>query len=717
MYVTYNNITMRLMRTNSFAVTPVFSPDGTDFIYYRVEIDVTCVYAPGATAVVPGGVQVGYNRDFPVYADVTTASLKQILSIPRQGLIIAGDNTVIIASPDLDANVDAKDGPKPLGTTVVQVTGSRNYLVRWRCETYLSDCNFGGLILPGAGISPIVSNRWSQAQSIDGECKTTIITQGMTVFRSDVLTALGNANQLSLGADFFRANILPQKPLHFKRSLNVEVTPLGNIITWRCVDEEQFIDIGTLAGGDQTPNPWGVVSFEGMYGQNTIPMGGGLIQIPGPFLIENFDGVAVGHTRASKDWLRIFLMQLAMAKLNLGDPRTTGLRMVGQPIVRTISVREHVHKPIVAVHIEAVISKSVPRYLAMGALRADLLGLDADDVVTLMALSGSGPFMKFPNSLPAGTNPGPTYDTGTRANYWGEMFTQAITSACVTPFTPTLGLCQLPNPNDNYSLLVECRPFRDPRIPLADYDTFDGFVDPENTDYVNSIYKTSMEYFQNTGMMASPVATRPPTTSPGAGGGTGGSGGGSTTQAFGSPTPTSGATGGTAFGVKIPDNIPNPYPVGAQKIMSMSGPRTYIRWKVVAERINKPPVLPAFVSSDPTQILLDIYIKTTDPLPTNDGAGLVYRTECTYTYAVNKSNAIATTLYTGANPAYIMDYGDDDHSIECDWTTADGEPAGAMAFGITSAGVGQDGFHNIHDTGSGGGGGGMLSGAGAGGGY
>lgn len=588
---------MELLRTQSFTAEPVMSDDGTDLLYMHYIIDCLCVFSPGATAVDQFGIQVPYSRDFPTYADTTLQQLKQRLSVNRQPLFYRGDNSSVISSPPIisgvQATIDCNNGPRVLGVSVTQVTGSRAFLVRWRGETWLSDCS--DFLGQHFAVPPLVSNRWTSSHHIDENLRTTINMEGVAVFRSDILDYLGQTNNLSIGADYFRDQVIPPSPSGFKRvSTKVQVNPIGNILMWGITDQQQIINLGSLNDGS---NPWGVTKFSGKYSQNTIPgaQGSPLTQVG---FIQSIDITAQGHPTSSKKNLLVFLAQMASERLALPAPGGQVPNAGGLPIIVDMGVGESLEDRQMSIHVRVLVQPAPDANLqnvAFGRLNPGWLGIDF--------------FSFLSQSEFTGLNPNPQYDNGTRGDYWGQAFTQAIQASCVTPLSPSGSACIEPARTDNF--WIACQPIYD---TPANIPTYQGLINQRNNSGIITGGGVQNGYKQNSMVAIGPVTA---------------------------PILGYNSNGSPQF-----PNIP-------PEVMYLAVPVCMMESSFRSERVNAGPVVPNPVINNPNYRGLDTEIYLSDPGLMPSGADLVYHVEGAYQYVLlNNQSAGSTDLSMGANPAY-----------------------------------------------------------------
>ncbi|MEG7727158.1 hypothetical protein U2063_15335, partial [Listeria monocytogenes] len=79
---------------------------------------------------------------------------------------------------------DVNNGPTPLYCNIVAVHGNGTMIVDWAVEAWFNECE----IMQG-----VLSNRWTMSHDIDTDFWTTRTTEGVAIFRADVLFgSLGN---------------------------------------------------------------------------------------------------------------------------------------------------------------------------------------------------------------------------------------------------------------------------------------------------------------------------------------------------------------------------------------------------------------------------------------------------------------------------------------------------------------------------------------------
>jgi hypothetical protein len=211
-----------------------FSDDTSEYMWTDFIIDVNCIYNPGATSYSSATIQQPGNLPM-----TTDSAIRFALMQPRQYLLFEeGGQTILFVTPNLPSGgaIDCENGPIPQFVDITRIGSSRIFYINYVIKASVIECPIG------AFISPIASNRYSRTETIDNQYRSTIITSGITYFRSNVLEALGQ------DADSFRGYIVPPLLLGYKRmNLSFELSADGITLRWSTTDVEQFQDIGDLA--------------------------------------------------------------------------------------------------------------------------------------------------------------------------------------------------------------------------------------------------------------------------------------------------------------------------------------------------------------------------------------------------------------------------------------------------------------------------------------
>ncbi len=130
---------------------------------------------------------------------VSHQAVRYRLSVPRRPLYVFwGDANPVHASPSVlflqspleQYATDCKNGPTPRLLSVVEALGDANTLmVDWACETYINENQLNDVNQTRA----LVSNRFSQTHAVGQDGYTTVTTEGVAVFRTDLTYRLGES--------------------------------------------------------------------------------------------------------------------------------------------------------------------------------------------------------------------------------------------------------------------------------------------------------------------------------------------------------------------------------------------------------------------------------------------------------------------------------------------------------------------------------------------
>jgi hypothetical protein len=230
--ITYNGVKLEVIvgRMNSVVE---YSSDGTEALYTRHEIEVDAWFNPQAGSFDEDGVVSPGN--FP---GLTNNNIKELLSTPRQRLVVRAGGSIVIDSPKEDYPCDALNGPKPITPVKVsRMHGVRTWAVHLHIHTWVG---FEGTELPNNEHNILLSNRWNVLNDIDENRLSTRLVEGVAEFRVDELEKRG-AN-----ADSFRSVFAGfSTPLNFKRiGVSVNAMSDGASVHYRVIDREQYLNLG-----------------------------------------------------------------------------------------------------------------------------------------------------------------------------------------------------------------------------------------------------------------------------------------------------------------------------------------------------------------------------------------------------------------------------------------------------------------------------------------
>ncbi len=138
----------------------------------------------------------------------TNVAIRHFLMQPRGRLTYtigglvqpAGDSTVVVIGglPDIicpttikgadendaevDYQTDCKNGPVPLSCNVVEIKGTKTFLVDWAVECYINEAY---IFRTSTTLSALLSQRWTIEEDLDEDFFSTRTITGHAIFRAD----------------------------------------------------------------------------------------------------------------------------------------------------------------------------------------------------------------------------------------------------------------------------------------------------------------------------------------------------------------------------------------------------------------------------------------------------------------------------------------------------------------------------------------------------
>lgn len=130
---------------------------------------------------------------------------------------------------------DAANGPTPLHCNVVEVKGTKTFLVDWAIESYVNESY---RFQSSQSLSALLSHLWTVEEDLDQDFFATRTITGHAIFRSDRLLALGTA------PDDYRAWLFHPVQKNFKRNVQ-QVIPSsdGLRLDYVLVDRENAFNL------------------------------------------------------------------------------------------------------------------------------------------------------------------------------------------------------------------------------------------------------------------------------------------------------------------------------------------------------------------------------------------------------------------------------------------------------------------------------------------
>lgn len=224
--IEYNDLSFDWVTTHHWEVKPEMTPDGTDWVCNRIDIIVTVVLNPKAQSYDSTFAQNGYPNNIVSggdnFANVTDSIIRAKLAQPRGDLLVVGvDDTIVLESPQPGRVCDARGGPRVLALGPTKFHSDRTWEYKLHITTWIRECPAQKVLL---------SNRWQQTMDVSEDSFTTIYTRGTAVFD------LGEAKKLAKNPDSYRKFLVPDVPLGFKRSIQVEQSSDGTVVNYTCTD-------------------------------------------------------------------------------------------------------------------------------------------------------------------------------------------------------------------------------------------------------------------------------------------------------------------------------------------------------------------------------------------------------------------------------------------------------------------------------------------------
>ena len=368
--LTYSGISLGLVGTNFIERSPIYSEDGTEYLWTHWVFDVTCVYNQGISNNTP---------------TATDNAVRGALMTPRCALTYTVNGEQLISSPN-GLPTDVNNGPRPISCKISKNIGGTTFLVQYKVETWVTECQVGRP-------DTVISNRWKTIDTVDEQLRTTKRYIGRAVLRADNLAGL------QFSADHYRSFLFPPVPLGFKRvQMNVQLSEANNMLFYDVVDQEQFVTIGNQHQSN------GVMKWEAFYMTGTLEDEGGAAV---PMCKAGIEISVWGERDTDNLTLALWCIRLAYQKLQLDAP---GANM---PVLRRVHFMTALHDRHVKLQCEVM---KAPVNAANNVSILDLLQLKDDKIKV------------FTND---GVSPQP-YVEGTRGSHQWDMLAQSIRGYCQT---------------------------------------------------------------------------------------------------------------------------------------------------------------------------------------------------------------------------------------------------------------------------------------------
>lgn len=621
--LTYNGIKIGLTRTLQVSYEPIRDVDNS-YLYTRVSLAVAGIISgdPSQSQGSPAGTAIDNTITRGVPASDIVRSIRHRLAQERCLLVydVGDSGTPQIVSPPMDgdggvAPVDALSGPVPGPLRITRVDGGKTFHVNFEVTTHLRECPGFPLGSPSA----LISNKYTQSHSIDGDFFTTLEYQGQAFFNTSVLE---NAQEL---ADHYRAVILPPIERGFKRErIHIVATPMRNALSYAVTDVERAYDLGDTSAAGTNSN---ITDVDADYCVSSTGQAGAPVSLMTAHSVR----VTVKGSKLASPWSLVkAAFQVAGTKLPISNPTTGYLTNINcvQGLTRRV------------VSLQATMLLFEKKAGPIPGLNCD--GLQADNT---FAAQG-------------GLNPPPPSRGGTAGTYGNEAMTAAWQAACVTPGYPTDGPVTTDGSGPTYSDNPIVTTTVTPELP----DISTGYSTAQTT-LPYTEYRLSARIETSTGVVAAPLAGPVAIASTGDDGTDSPPGSHSPGGAFdswpdddpGSPTPADpeGGGGGGPPGGDAGDDAPT------QVFLTLSRPtqRKVVDWS--CERVGRPPQVPAADPTDPNLVLIDTgHIEMMEPNLVADGVNVAYRLRGRYVYGLKRPIKASESVPFPTAPWMDAKYGD-----------------------------------------------------------
>lgn len=173
-------------------------------------------------------------------APLTDAAIRHKLSQPKRLFAwfpIAGPPFVspngVVTQENGSKDCDVKGGPFPLVHDVIQIVGTKSYIVDFEIETYVNETDLFN-VTP----STLLSNRWTEEEDIDQDFFAIRKISGLAMFRKDRLIDLGAF------ADDFRAYCFPPLANGFHRfAIHVAISEDDTQLAYTVIDRQTAMTV------------------------------------------------------------------------------------------------------------------------------------------------------------------------------------------------------------------------------------------------------------------------------------------------------------------------------------------------------------------------------------------------------------------------------------------------------------------------------------------
>ena len=237
--VAYNGVTLPYATINRFDQQAVYDDTGgVDRIYTKIELQCQCTINANYLAMVAPDLMTTAGPGSTDNPALIMQAIRQRLLRPRRTLSVKFNGVELIPQKQLDitGSVDAKNGPQPQSCLLVQLTNVTFLMIYtvvahyWENNTI--DTNRQGVTNQRG--NPVLYNRWTETQDIDGINMSTLTREGKFIIRTDA----GGGRIVDRYRDSMAILGVPVGFL--RRSASYTVAPDGLGLQYRVVDQEVF---------------------------------------------------------------------------------------------------------------------------------------------------------------------------------------------------------------------------------------------------------------------------------------------------------------------------------------------------------------------------------------------------------------------------------------------------------------------------------------------
>ena len=235
--ITYNSVVIPFPHLTQFKQTAVLEDSQTDFYLSRFNIECQCVINSNYLPLLSPSL---VNADGTLVTSNPAAIqniIYQKLMAPRQTLSMVFNGVDIIPTSLGGGTPDARSGPTPVSCTFTTLTNT-TFIMTWSCIAHYwinnTQASAASAVVTNTPGSPVLYNRWTESQDLDGCNYSTYTRTGKFVIRTD--------NPQGKIADEMRRQmaVVGVRPMFLRKSSRYAVDKSGLAIEYTVVDKEVF---------------------------------------------------------------------------------------------------------------------------------------------------------------------------------------------------------------------------------------------------------------------------------------------------------------------------------------------------------------------------------------------------------------------------------------------------------------------------------------------